>query len=81
MGKEIQQILKQFLLIENLYIKIMLTIIAISLVIIATELSNRNYYTTVDLIQGSIKVDGTVDVSGEVDTYEQNTIIGRKFNH
>lgn len=81
MKKEIQQILKHFLLIENLYIKLMLTIIAISLVIIATELSNKNYYTTVDLIHGSVKVDGTVNVSGEIDTYEQNTIIGRKFNH
>lgn len=57
-----------------------MTVIAVALVAIAIELSNRNYYNTIDFIHDSVKIDGTVDVSGEVDTYEQNTVIGRKFN-
>lgn len=63
-----------------MYIKFILTVIAVALVAIAIELSNRNYYNTIDFIHDSVKIDGTVDVSGEVDTYEQNTVIGRKFN-
>lgn len=81
MVKDIRLLLDRFFSIENLYLKFILTIIAVTLVFIAMELSNRNFYSTVDIINGSIGIDGTVQVSGEVDTYEQNTIISRKFNH
>lgn len=67
--------------IENLYLKFILTVIAGALIVIATELSDKNLYVSADIFHGSIGIDGTVKVSGEVDTYEQNTIIGRKFNH
>lgn len=67
-------------MVDNFYIKFILTVIAVSLVFIAIELSDRNYYATVDIINGSVKVDGAIDISGEVDTYEQNTIIGKKIN-
>lgn len=80
MVKVIYHIMKKLFKIENLYIKFILTVIAVALVAIAIELSNRNYYNTIDFIHDSVKIDGTVDVSGEVDTYEQNTIMGRKFN-
>lgn len=80
MVKVIHHIIKKLFKIENLYIKFILTVIAVALVAIAIELSNRNYYNTIDFIHDSVKIDGTVDVSGEVDTYKQNTVIGRKFN-
>lgn len=76
---KIRQILTQFFKIDNLYIKFILTVIAISLVVIAIELSNRNYYNAVELINGAVRIEGTVDVSGEVNTYEQNNIIGSRF--
>lgn len=66
--------------IENLYLKFIMTIIAIALIVIAVELTNRNLYCTVDIINGSIGIDGAVHISGEVDTYEQNTVVGRNFN-
>ncbi len=80
MVKDIRLLLDRFISIESLYLKFILTIIAVSLVFIAIELSNKNVYSTVDIIHGSIGIDGTVQVSGEVDTYEQNTVMGRKFN-
>ncbi len=80
MVKVIHEIMKKLFKIENFYIKFILTVIAVALVAIAIELSNRNYYNTIDFIHDSVKIDGTVDVSGEVDTYEQNTIFGRKIN-
>lgn len=80
MKKIFKNIVRRFLQIENLYMKFILTVIAVSLVAIAIELSDRNYYSIVDIIHGSVKIDGAVDISGEVNTYEQNMIIGRKFN-
>lgn len=80
MVKVIHEIMKKLFKIENFYIKFILTVIAVALVAIAIELSNRNYYNTIDFIHDSVKIDGTVDVSGEVDTYEQNTIFGRKIH-
>lgn len=75
-----QKLFYRFLQTENLYLKFILTIIAIALIIIAVELTNRNLYCSVDIINGSIGIDGAVHVSGEVDTYEQNTVVGRSFN-
>lgn len=75
-----QKLFYRFLQIENLYLKFILTIIAIALIVIAVELTNRNFYCTVDIINGSIGIDGAVHVSGEVDTYEQNTVLERNFN-
>ncbi len=66
--------------IEHLYLKFILTVIAIALIVIAVELTNRNLFCSVDIINGSIGIDRTVHVSGEVDTYEQNTIIRRTTN-
>lgn len=80
MQVKIQQIKYKFSKIENLYLKFILTIIAIALIVIAVELTNRNFYCTVDIINGSLGIDGAVHVSGEVDTYEQNTVVGRSFN-
>lgn len=80
MRKVLQSIVYELLQIEDLYMKFILTVIAISLVIIAVQLSN-NINTTVEIINGSVSLRGPVEISGEVDTYEQNTIIGRKFNH
>lgn len=80
MQVKIQQIKYKFSKIENLYLKFILTIIAIALIVIAVELTNRNLYCSVDIINGSIGIDGAVHVSGEVDTYEQNTVVGRSFN-
>lgn len=77
---KLRQIKYKFSKIENLYIKFILTIIAIALIVIAVELTNRNFYCTVDIINGSIGIDGAVHVSGEVDTYEQNTVLERNFN-
>lgn len=56
--------------IENLYLKFILTIIALALVDIAINLSCDRH---VD-VGGSVIIDGSVDtdVSGEIDTYEQN---------
>lgn len=65
---------------EKLYLKFILTIIAIALIIIAIELTDRSLYCSVDIINGSIGIDGAVHISGEVDTYEQNTVVGRSFN-
>lgn len=75
-----QKLFYRFLQTENLYLKFILTIIAIALIIIAVELTNRNLYCSVDIINDSIGIDGAVHVSGEVDTYEQNTVVGRSFN-
>lgn len=75
-----QKLFYRFLQTENLYLKFILTIIAIALIIIAVGLTNRNLYCSVDIINGSIGIDGAVHVSGEVDTYEQNTVVGRSFN-
>lgn len=80
MKKVFQNIVYKFFQIENLYMKFILTVIAVSLIAISIELSDRNYYSTVDIIHGFVKIDGAVDISGEVNTYEQNMIIGRKFN-
>ena len=77
----IKSVLNRFMRIENLYLKFILTVIAGALIVIATELSDKNLYVSADIFHGSIGIDGTVKVSGEVDTYEQNTIIGRKLNH
>ncbi len=79
-NNSIQRLLHRLSQIENLYLKFILTVIAIALTIIAVELTNRNLYCAVDIINGSIGIDGTVHVSGEVDTYEQNTVVGRSFN-
>lgn len=78
--RKLRLILEKLTMVDNFYIKFILTVIAVSLVFIAIELSDRNYYATVDIINGSVKVDGAIDISGEVDTYEQNTIIGKKIN-
>lgn len=39
-----------------------------------------NRYCAVDIFHGSIKIDGAVKVSGEMDTYEQNNVISRRFH-
>ena len=49
--------------IKDFYIKFILTLIAIALVVIAVELSNRDYSTSIR---------GSIDVTGSMDTYEQN---------
>ena len=49
---------------ENLYLKFILTLIAIFLSIIAYKM----------LSPAEIEVTGNIDVSGDVDTYEQNSI-------
>lgn len=77
----IQRLFLCLMQIENLYLKFILTVIAITLIVIAVELTDRNLYCTVDIINGSIGINRTVHVSGEVDTYEQNTIIRQTTNH
>ena len=58
--------------VDNLYMKFILTIIAIALLVIASKLpsSNEDYVK----VRGSVSIDGSVDadVSGSIDTYEQN---------
>lgn len=58
--------------VDNLYVKFILTIIAIALLVIASKLpsSNDGYVN----VSGSVSIDGSVDadVSGSIDTYEQN---------
>ena len=57
--------------VDNLYLKFILTIIAIALIVIASKLPNSND----DLnVSGSVSIDGSInaDVSGSIDTYEQN---------
>lgn len=75
-----KRIITKLLQVENLYLKFILTVIAIALVVIADQLSN-NINTTVEIINGSVGLRGSVEISGEVDTYEQNTIFGRRLNH
>ena len=75
-----RRIITKLLQVENLYLKFILTVIAIALIVIADQLSN-NINTTVEIINGSVGLRGPVEISGEVDTYEQNIIIGRKLNH
>lgn len=58
--------------VDNLYLKFILTIIAIALLAIAIKLPspNEDYYN----VRGSVSIDGSIDadVSGSIDTYEQN---------
>jgi len=74
--------------VENLYLKFILTIIAIALLVIASKLpdTNEDYVK----VRGSVSIDGSIDtevsgsidaevsglidaeVSGSIDTYEQN---------
>lgn len=75
-----KQLLKRIIQIENLYMKFILTVIAITLIIISIELADRNRYCMVDILHGTVGIDGTVKVSGEIDTYEQNNVIDRRFN-
>ncbi|MFG6381362.1 MAG: hypothetical protein K1V87_04560 [Muribaculum sp.] len=72
-------LLKQLSTIENFYFKFILTVISITLIVIAIELDDKNFYATVDIIHGDVRVDGTMDVTGEMNTYEQNNVIGRHF--
>lgn len=78
--RPVRRIITRFLMIENLYMKFILTVIAITLIIISIELADRNRYCAVDIFHGSIKIDGAVKVSGEMDTYEQNNVISRRFH-
>lgn len=80
MKENLYKLLHRLMHIEHLYLKFILTDIAIALIVIAVELTNRNLFCSVDIINGSIGIDRTVHVSGEVDTYEQNTIIRRTTN-
>lgn len=75
-----KQLLKRIIQIENLYMKFILTVIALTLIIISIELADRNRYCVVDFLHGTVDIDGTVEVSGKIDTYEQNTVIGQGFN-
>lgn len=75
-----KQLLKCIIQIEHLYMKFILTVIAITLIIISIELVDRNRYCVVDFLDGTVDIDGAVKVSGEMDTYEQNNVIGRRFN-
>ena len=59
MRKVLQSIVYELLQIEDLYMKFILTVIAISLVIIAVQLSN-NINTTVEIINGSVSLRGSV---------------------
>lgn len=71
---QLRLIYRRIISIDNIYLKFILTVIAISLIVIAIELDNRNYYGAVDIINGSVRVNGSIDVSGEMDTYEQNNL-------
>ena len=58
--------------IDNLYMKFILTIIAIALLVIAKKLPSS--YDGDMRVSGSVSIDGSVDadISGSIDTYEQN---------
>ena len=69
--KNLNKVITIFKGVDNLYLKFILTIIAIVLIVIASKLPNSND----DLnISGSVSIDGSInaDVSGSIDTYEQN---------
>ena len=69
--KNLHKVITIFKGVDNLYLKFILTIIAIVLIVIASKLPNSND----DLnISGSVSIDGSInaDVSGSIDTYEQN---------
>lgn len=75
-----KQLLKRIIQIENLYMKFILTVIAITLITISIELADRNRYCLVDFLHGTVDIDGAVKVSGDIDTNEQNNVIGKSFN-
>ncbi len=58
--------------VDNLYLKFILTIIAIALLAIAIKLPspNEDYIK----VRGSVSIDGSIDadISGSINTYEQN---------
>ena len=55
--------------IEHLYVKFILTIIAVSLMMIASNLSNGIEIEGYTLIRGSIDADVDAWVDGSIDTY------------
>ncbi len=72
LNNSLNKVTNYFKGVENLYLKFILTIIAIALLVIASKLpdSNEDYVK----VRGSVSIDGSIDadVSGSIDTYEQN---------
>ena len=57
-----KRIFFKLLQVENLYLKFILTVIAIAVVMITIELPNRNYHNLEKLIGSSIKMDNKEDI-------------------
>lgn len=71
---KIKDLIKRLLAIDNLYIKFILSIIAIALCIIAYKIQIPD---SIDVdIPGYVDVRGNlgVEVSGGISTYEENTV-------
>ena len=57
-----RKIFPKLLQVENLYLKFILTVIAIAIVRITIDLPDRNYHNWAELISSSIKMDNKDDI-------------------